>query len=138
MRFTSPSAHVSEADVVRFAKEFDPQPFHADPQAAKNSFFGRLVASGWHTGAVTMRLLATGGLPLAGGIIGASGQLQWPAPLRPDSDVHVETEVLDVKPSRSKSDRGLITTRSQTIDGEGTVVQVVEMKVLVWSKSQAK
>jgi hypothetical protein len=77
-RFTSKTRAVDEAQIKAFARQFDPQPFHLDDDAAKGSLFSGLVASGWHTAAITMRLLVETGLPLAGGIVGAGGELSWP------------------------------------------------------------
>ncbi len=84
--FTSGEHAMDEAQLKAFATQFDPQPFHLDDDAAKGTMFGGLAASGWHTAAITMRLLVTGGLPIAGGIIGASGELSRPRPTCP-SDV---------------------------------------------------
>jgi acyl dehydratase len=81
-------------------------------------------------------LLVDGGLPIAGGIIGAGGQLAWPSPLRPGSTVHVETTVLDVTPSKSKPDRGIASFRSRTLDQSGKEVQVTDMKLLVFRRPQ--
>src|SRR5258708_1525406 len=101
-RFTS-GTHLLDAEQIRaFAQQFDPQPFHLDPAAAKQSFFEELVASGWHTAALTMRLLVQSGLPIAGGIIGAGAQITWPAPTRPGAILHVETEIIELRPSRSR------------------------------------
>lgn len=134
-RFVSGEYQVGQDEIIRFAQQYDPQPFHTDPDAARKTFFGGLAGSGWHTAAITMRLLVDGGLPIAGGIIGAGGQLSWPSPLRPGSTVHVETEVLDVSPSKSKPDRGIVAFRSRTIDDSGKDVQVTEMKLLVFRRS---
>jgi acyl dehydratase len=99
-RFTSGSLRVEEAEKA-FAARFDPQPFHLDESAARASMFGGLAASGWHTAALSMRLLVDGGAPIAGGVIGASGELAWPRPARPGDVLTVETEVLQVVPSKS-------------------------------------
>jgi acyl dehydratase len=80
--------------------EFDPQPFHVDPAAAKRTFFGGLVASGWHTAALTMRLLVEGGVPIAGGMVGAGGEIRWPNPTRPGGTLRVHSEVVEIVPSR--------------------------------------
>src|SRR5688572_9242746 len=88
-RFVSASRTVEAEEIKAFAAEFDPQPFHLDETAAAGSFFGGLAASGWHTAALTMRLLVQGGLPLAGGVIGASGELSWPRPTRPGDMLRV-------------------------------------------------
>jgi acyl dehydratase len=129
--FTSGTHRVDEAQIKAFAKQFDPQPFHLDEQAAKGTFFGALVASGWHTVAITMRLLVEGGMPVAGGVIGAGAEINWPRPTRPGSTLHVETEVLEVKPSRSHPDRGMVTVRSETRNELGEVVQVLVSKLVV-------
>ena len=91
-RFVSASREVTAAEIKAFAAAFDPQPFHLDEAAAERSFFGGLAASGWHTAALTMRLLVDGGLPVAGGVIGASGALSWPRPTRPGDVLHVECD----------------------------------------------
>src|SRR5215831_8985133 len=82
-RFVSGTHQLDEEQIRAFAGQFDSQPFHIDPEAARVSLFGGLVASGWHTAAITMRLLVEGGVPLAGGIIGAGAEITWPAPVRP-------------------------------------------------------
>src|SRR5262249_60687125 len=92
-RFTSGTHRLDEARIKTFAAEFDPQPFHLDERTAKTAFFGELVASGWHTAAITMRLLVDGGLPLAGGIIGAGGEISWTKVTRPGDVLTVVTEV---------------------------------------------
>ena len=88
-RFTSGSHVLDEAQIKRFASEFDPQTFHLDNEPAKATLFGGLAASGWHTAAVTMRLLVQGGLPIAGGIIGSGGELSWLKPTRPGDTLRV-------------------------------------------------
>src|SRR5579862_2017568 len=105
-RFTGGTTQLmDEAQITRFAAEFDPQPFHLDPEAARSTLFDGLVASGWHTAAVTMRLLVDSGFTLAGGIVGLGGEIQWPHPTRPGDELHVEIEVIDITPSRSRADR---------------------------------
>ena len=122
---------MDEALIKGFATQFDPQPFHLDHEAAKSTLFGGLAASGWHTAAVTMRLLVDGGLPLAGGIIGASGDLSWPKPTRPGDVLHVESEVISVTPSRSKPGRGMAVVRIETRNQKGDVLQVFTVNVVV-------
>ena len=111
-RFVSGAYLIDEEQIRAFAKQFDPQPFHLDAEAAKATFFGELVASGWHTAAITMRLLVESGLPIAGGLIGAGGEITWLKPVRPGAVLHVESEILELRPSRSRPDRGLATVRS--------------------------
>jgi acyl dehydratase len=130
-RLVSGTHLVDEAQIKAFAKQFDPQPFHLDADAAKDTFFEGLVASGWHTAAVTMRLLVEGGLPLAGGIVGAGGEITWPKPVRPGAILHVESEVLELRPSRSQPTRGVATIRSETRNQFGEVVQMLTAKLVV-------
>ncbi len=134
-RFTSAEQLIDEVQIKAFATQFDPQPFHIDSEAAKTTLFGGLAASGWHTAAITMRLLVGGGLPLAGGIIGASGEIAWPKPTRPGDVLRVESEVLSVTPSRSKPDRGMAVVRSETRNQKGDVLQLFTVNVVVNRKS---
>lgn len=130
-RFASPSHQLDEAQIKSFAGQFDPQPFHLDDEAAKGTLFGGLAASGWHTAAVTMKLLVAGGAPIAGGIIGAGGEIKWPAPTRPGDILHVESEVIEIVPSKSRPDRGMVTLRSRTMNQDGQVVQEFTAKLVV-------
>jgi len=133
-RFVS-VAHPLDADQIKaFASRFDPQPFHLDEAAARTSFFHGLAASGWHTAAITMSLLVKSGMPIAGGLIGAGAQIEWPRPVRPGDTLTVESEVLEVKPSRSRPERGMITIKSQTRNQHGEVVQILTSKMLVWRR----
>ena len=133
-RFIS-ATHALDAEQIKaFASQFDPQPFHTDEVAAKDSFFHGLAASGWHTASVTMSLLVKSGMPIAGGLIGAGCEVAWPRPTRPGDVLLVESEVLAVTPSRSKPDRGMITLKSETKNQKGEVVQVLTSKMLVWRK----
>ena len=130
-RFTSGTHTLDEGEIKAFAQKFDPQPFHLDNEAARHTLFAGLAGSGWHTAAITMRLLVEGGLPLAGGIIGAGGTLEWPKPVRPGDTLQVESEVLEVTPSRSRPDRGIATVRSVTRNQHGDVVQNFTAKLFV-------
>jgi acyl dehydratase len=130
-RFTSGTHVVDEEQIKAFARQFDPQPFHIDNEAAKETLFSGLTASGWHTAAITARLLVEGGLPLADGIVGAGVELDWPNPTRPGDSLLVESEVLDVRPSRSRPDRGIITVRSLTRNHRNDVVQRLTAKLIV-------
>jgi acyl dehydratase len=122
-RFTSGEHALDAAQIVAFAARFDPQPFHTDPEAARGTFFRGLAASGWHTAALTMKLLVESGIPLADGIIGSGGELQWPQPTRPDDVLHVESEVIDIVPSRSKPGRAMVQMRCETKNQRGEVLQ---------------
>lgn len=130
-RFISAEHAMDEAQIKAFAMQFDPQPFHLDDAAAKGTLFAGLAASGWHTAAVTMRLLVTSGLPVAGGIIGAGGELSWPQPTRAVDVLHVVSEVTSVQPSRSRPDRGMATVRSETRNQHDEILQVSTMRVVV-------
>jgi acyl dehydratase len=129
-RFTTGEYALEADDITAFARQYDPQPFHTDQEAARDSFFGGLVASGWHTAGITMRLVVEG-LPIAGGVIGAGGQLDWPAPTRPGAVLHVEAEVLEVRPSRSRPERGTALVRIETLDQHGAQVQVFTVTIVV-------
>ena len=118
-RFTSATHTIDEAQIKTFAVQFDPQPFHIDEKAAERTFFKGLAASGWHTAAITMRLNVESGPPIAGGIIGAGGELNWPAPTRPGDVLHVESQVVEITPSRSRLDRGIIILLSRTMNQRG-------------------
>jgi acyl dehydratase len=135
-RFVSKTHVIDEAQIKAFARQFDPQPFHLDNDAAKDSMFSGLVASGWHTAAITMSLLVDAGLPLAGGVIGAGGDLTWPRPTRPGDTLQVESEVLEIRPSRSRPDRGIATVRSLTRNQRNEVVQDLTAKLVVPRNSQ--
>jgi acyl dehydratase len=115
-----------DADRIKsFAAEFDPQPFHVDETAATNSIFRGLAASGWHTAAITMRLLVESDLKVAGGIVGAGfDELRWPRPVRPGDELRVESEVLEVRVSKSRPDQGVIKVRTTTLNGNNEPVQV--------------
>jgi len=132
-RFVSETYRLDADQIKSFAKQFDPQPFHLDEAAAQASFFQGLAASGWHTASVTMSLLVQS-MPIFGGLIGAGGELQWPRPTRPGDVLQVESEVLEVKPSRSKPERGMITVRSVTKNQKGEEVQILTSRMLVWKK----
>jgi acyl dehydratase len=130
-RFTSREHALDAAQIKAFAAQFDPQPFHLDEEAARGSLFAGLAASGWHTAAITMRLLVGGGAPIAGGVIGAGVEIGWPRPTRAGDVLWVESEVLAVAPSRSRPERGTVTLRSETRNQRGEVVQVLTARLVV-------
>jgi acyl dehydratase len=116
---------VDQDRIKVFAAEFDPQPFHLDDEAARGSIFGGLAASGWHTAALTMRLLVEGELKPAGGIVGVGfDEFRWPLPVHPGDELHLESEVLEVRPSKSRPTHGLIKVRTTTRNQNGEAVQV--------------
>jgi acyl dehydratase len=125
-----------EADRVKsFAAEFDPQPFHLDEQAADASLFRGLAASGWHTAAITMRLLVANDLRPAGGIIGAGfSELSWPRPVRPGDELRVEVEILAVRRSKSRPEQGVVTARTTTLNQDNQPVQVAVGNLIVMSR----
>jgi acyl dehydratase len=130
-RFIS-RTHFIDADQIKaFAGQFDPQPFHQDEEVAKGTLFGGLAASGWHTAAITMRLLVEGGLPLVGGILGVGGDIAWPKPTRPGDTLQVDSEVVAIMPSKSRADRGVATVRSRTHNQKNEVVQELMAKLIV-------
>jgi len=136
-RFTSDTYRMDEDRIKAFAAEFDPQPFHLDETAAQATVFGGLSASGWHTAAVAMRLLVTGGLPLGNGIIGLGGELAWPKPTRPGDTLRVESEVVEILPSRSKPNQAIVKVKSTTLNQNGEPVHTFAAKVLVFKRPSA-
>jgi acyl dehydratase len=115
--FKSGRMRVDKDQIIAFAKKFDPQPFHVDEEAARDSPFRGLAASGWHTAAMTMRLMVDGEFKPAGGILGVGfEELSWPRPVRPGDELHTKSEVLDVRPSKSRPDRGMIRVRTTTFN----------------------
>lgn len=133
-RFSSGTYRMDEERIKAFAAEFDPQPFHLDDDAAQYTVFGGLSASGWHTAAVAMRLLVTGGLPLGNGIIGLGGELAWPKPTRPGDTLHVESEIIEILPSRSRPDQAVVRVKSTTLNQDGEPVHTFTAKVLVFKR----
>jgi acyl dehydratase len=123
---------IEKARITDFASEFDPQPFHLDEQAARDSIFGGLAASGWHTAAVTMRLLVESDLRPAGGIVGAGfDEFRWPRPVRPGDELRVESEVLEARPSKSRPEQGVIKVRTTTLNQRDEAVQITVGNLVV-------
>jgi len=133
-RFISTTHRVDADQIKAFASQFDPQPFHLDEAAAQASFFQGLAASGWHTASITMSLLVKSGMPIAGGLIGAGGEIQWPKAVRPGDVLQAESEVLAVTPSSSRPERGLLTVKTVTKNQKGETVQILTSRMLVWKK----
>ena len=136
-RFSSGEHTIDAAQIMAFAAQFDPQPFHLDGKAAKATLFGGLAASGWHTAAITMKLLVESGLPIGGGIIGSGGEISWPKPTRPGDTLSVVSEIEEVNPSRSRPDRGMIRVRSETRNPRGETVQILLAKLVVPRRAPA-
>jgi acyl dehydratase len=123
---------VEQERIKTFAEEFDPQPFHLDEEAARDTIFRGLAASGWHTAALTMRLLVESELKPVGGIIGIGfDEFRWPHPVRPGDELRIESEVLEVRPSNSRPDQGLIKVRTTTLNQNGEAVQIQVGNLLV-------
>ena len=130
--FGSGRLKVEPEQIKSFAAEFDPQPFHLDEAAASRSIFGGLAASGWHTAALTMRLLVDSGIDPAGGIIGAGfDELRWPRPVRPGDELHLESLVLEARPSRSRPDQGWLKMRTTTLNQKEEPVQILIANLVV-------
>jgi len=123
---------VDKDDIIAFAKKFDPQFFHLDEEAARDSIFGRLVASGWHTAAITMSLVARSEYRAVGGSIGLGFDgMRWPIPVYPGDELRIESEVLETRASKSRSDRGLVKMRTRTLNQKGDIVQELIANVMV-------
>lgn len=127
--------HALDAGQIKaFASQYDPQPFHTDEDAAKETFFKGLAASGWHVACLTMKMMVENGPKVAGGQIGAGGEITWPQPTRPGDILHVTSEVLDVKPSRSRPDRGIVVLRTEARNQKGEVLYVFTCNMLAFRR----
>src|SRR5437879_10380517 len=135
-RFKSGTYKVTEEQIVSFAREFDPQPFHLDPAVARQPMFKGLIASGWHTAAITMRLFVKT-LNFAEGAIGLGvDELRWPNPVRPGDALQVGTEILEARSSRSKPNYGIIRLRNVTTNQRGEIVQTMTAAAMVPRRGQ--
>jgi acyl dehydratase len=130
-RFTSATHTVTADEIKAFARQFDPQPFHLDEAAGAGTLLGGFAASGWHTAALTMRLLVGGGVPIAGGVIGAGVDIVWPRPTRAGDALQVFSEVVEITPSRSKPDCGIVVLKSETRNQQGAAVQILTSRLIV-------
>ena len=133
--FNSEKYPVAAEEIREFAKNFDPQPFHLDEEAARETWFEGLVASGWHTAAITMRLLVHS-VPIADGIIGAGAEITWPRPTRPGDVLNVVSTIVNISPSKSKPDRGIVTIQSHTFNQHGELCQRLIAKVLGFRRTK--
>jgi len=133
-KFISGTCLMEEDRMKSFAAEFDPQPFHLDEAAAQASVFQGLAASGWHTAAVAMRLIVTGGPPFAAGAVGLGGEIEWPRPTRPGDLLHVESEIVEIIPSRSKPNQGIVRLRNTTLNQRGEPVQIFTARILAFKR----
>jgi acyl dehydratase len=132
-RYLSREFSLDTAQIKDFARNFDPQPFHLDEGFAAQSFFGGLAASGWHTAAITMRLMVES-VPIADGLIGAGVEISWPRPTRPGDVLRTESTIIDIAPSRSRPDRGIVTLQTDTFNQNGDQVQKLVSKLLVFRR----
>jgi len=135
-RFSSGSFEMELEAMKAFASAYDPQPFHLDEEAAQNSLFKGLAASGWYTACITMRLMVDGGLPIGGGVIGAGGEISWLIPTRAGDVLMVESEITAIEPSRSRPDRGKVTVVSKTKNQKDEVVQILTSKIVVFRREK--
>jgi acyl dehydratase len=136
--FLGGKRRIDKEQIVAFAKQFDPQYYHLDEEAAKNSPFKGLAASGWYTAAITMRLLVDGEFSPAGGIIGVGfDELSWVRPVRPGDELYVKSEILEIRPSKSKKDRGTVRVRNTTFNQNDEVVQTFTGNLLVPRRTPA-
>jgi acyl dehydratase len=135
-KFISGSFMLDEAMIKAFARDYDPQPFHMDEAAAQDSFFGTLVASGWQTAALTMRLLVQSGLGVVNGVIGAGGQINWPKPVYPGDTLHAESEIIEMRISESKPDRGIVKARVTTFNQNNEAVQILVASLIVSARAK--
>jgi acyl dehydratase len=135
MTFTSDTYEVTVVELTQFASRYDPQPFHLDDAAARGTFFDGLAASGWHTAAITMRLL-DGALELATGIIGSEITLKWPTATRPGDVLHVDVSVESIAMSTSRPDRGIVTFAYATVNQHGEVRQQTTGRVVMWRRPE--
>jgi len=133
-RFDAGGFALDAETIKAFASEYDPQPFHTDEEAAKDSFFGGLAASGWQVACLTMKQMIVAGPKVGGGQIGAGGEIAWPRPTRPGDVLTVSCEVLEVKPSRSKPDRGFVTLRTETKNQNNETVYAFTCQMLTFRR----
>lgn len=130
--FGSGRLRIDAEDIKRFAAEFDPQPFHLNEQAARETIFRGLAASGWHTAALTMRLLVESEFDPAGGFVGASmDELRWPRPVRPGDELRIEIEILEIRPSKSRPGQGIVKIRVTTLNQKDKAVQIYIANIVV-------
>jgi len=131
-RFDTAELEITAADIIAFGRQFDPQPFHTDPAAAGGTLFGRLVASGWHTAAVSMRLMVLSDMQLDGGVIGQGVEaLRWPRPVLPGDRLRVVMEVAELRPIAHRPERGLIRLHCRTLNQHGKIVQDMTASLVI-------
>lgn len=131
-KFGTAEHEMTAAEIVAFAQQYDPQPFHTDPVAAKDSLFGEHVASGWHTAAVSMRLMVQGEMQVEGGVIGhVIEELRFPRPVRPGDRLRVVQEVVAKSEMPARPTHGRITLRCRTFNQHGKLVQDMTSQLVI-------
>lgn len=135
--FRSPEMQMDAAQIKEFAAQYDPQPFHLDEEAAQNSFFHGLAASGWHTAAITMRLLVAS-VPIKGGIVGGGSNVSWLRPVRPGETLNVISKINAISLSQSKPDRGIVELESHTLNQDGELCQRTVAQLIVFRRSRTQ
>jgi acyl dehydratase len=138
MTFRSDTYAVTKAEVTEFASHYDPQLFHLDEEQARGTFFGGLAASGWHTAAITMRLLVSSGVPIATGVIGSEISLKWPTATRPGDILHLEIVVTEIIQSNSRPDRGSVVFSYETVNQHGEIRQQTTGRIIAWRRPRPR
>jgi len=134
-KFHAKGATLTEADIIAYGKQYDPQDFHTDPVKAKDTVFGGLIASGWHTASLTMRMIITAMPKMKGGLIGRGAEkISWPRPVRAGDTLSLEVEVMDVRPSATNPARGTLRTKNTTFNQKGEIVMEMETTVFAPKK----
>jgi acyl dehydratase len=137
--FGSGCLRIDAEGIKRFAAEFDPQPFHLNEQVALGTIFRGLAASGWHTAALTMRLLVESEFKPAGGVVGAGlEELRWPRPVRPGDELRIETEVLEIRPSKSRPEQGIVKVKVTTVNQGGEALQIYIANLVVQRRRKGR
>lgn len=132
--YTTDTYELTTEAIIAFARDFDPQPFHTDAEAARGTFFDSLVASGWHTAAITMRLVVTSGPPIATGIVGGGGDIAWPTATRAGDVLRVELAIKEIRRSRSRPEQAWVVVEQQTLNQHDEVRQTTTARLLAWQR----
>lgn len=138
-KFGTAEHEMTAAEIIAFARQYDPQPFHTDPEAARDSLFGEHVASGWHTAAVTMRLMVQGEMQVEGGVIGhVIEELRFPRPVRPGDRLRVVQEVVAKSEMPGRPTHGRLTLRCRTFNQQGKLVQDMTSQLVIQRRAPAQ
>lgn len=137
--FTAGPVTLTQEEIIAFATSFDPQDFHTDPGKAKDTFFGQLVASGWHTAAVAMRMLVDAVPKMKGGMVGrAIEKMNWPRAVLPGDTLSLRVEILDLRTSERTPERGMARTRNIVVNQKGETVMDMEVVIFVPRRLSSK